>query len=153
ENRLAHAMRWAFRMGFVQTVKGPEETKLLELTAVGRVWLALGREAQYEALFADLRDGFPSKGYPGPADAAFPGGLITAPPGPAPPLLGPRPLRREERQPLRESLFRLFEQLPLKEFYPLEAFLAWAGDPSRNPVLLGRSPRDVTVRDDLRTVP
>src|SRR5262249_54627738 len=44
ENRLAHAMRWAFRMGFVQTVKGPEETKLLELTAVGRVWLALGRE-------------------------------------------------------------------------------------------------------------
>lgn len=155
ENRLEHALRWAFSLELAQPVKGPDQTVLLDLTAEGRVWLALGRERQYEKVYADLRDGQPSRMYPGPADASFLCCLTTSMPSGPPSLMAttPRQLRPEERQPLRDAIHRLFAQVPSGQFCDLGRFLAWAGDLSRNPLLLGRSIRDVVVRDDQRTVP
>src|SRR5207249_4888295 len=73
--------------------------------------------------------------------------------GPAPPSSLPRGLRPEERRPLRDAIHRLLAQLPAGTFFSWDEFFPWAGDPCRNPLLLGRSAREVIVRNDQDLVP
>jgi hypothetical protein len=157
QQRMHTALRWAHQMQLVQAVKSPDRAVVLDLTQRGREWLALEREAQYAPLFEELREASQPRMYPGPADATFLGSAVhavVARDDPRPALYTPfRPLPAEEKRPLREALYALFAGLPHGIFFPVDAFLHFAGHGPRNPLLLGRSPAEVVVRVDERLVP
>jgi hypothetical protein len=157
QQRLHTALRWAYQVQLVQSVKGPDRVVVLDLTPRGQEWLALDRESQYAALFEELRDRNQPRVYPGPADATFLASTVHAVPARGDqrdlPVVTGRPLALQDKRPLRESLYALFASLPHSTFFSLEQFLAFASHGSRNPLLLGRRPADVVVRSDERLVP
>lgn len=147
ESRLSHALRWALRLGFVQAVKGPDDTSLLGLTADGRRWMSADLGTQYQELFDDLRSERSKMHYFGGGDSAFFGTALFAKRGKP----GSWPAGRtkpEEVQALRESAYKVFAQLEVGTFYDLTTFYRWASEASRNPLLLGRPAREVCVCDE-----
>jgi hypothetical protein len=154
QQRLQTALRWAHALGFVQTVKGSDRACVLDLTPAGQQWLALDIEAQYAALFRELRDAARPHVYDGPADSSFLGSTVHAIWASSDQRHAPyRPLPEKDRGPLRESLYALFASLPHGTFFGIDQFLHFASHGSRNPLLLGRSLSEVVVRAEDRLVP
>lgn len=156
ESRLAIAYRWALQMEFVQTPSRRTETKVLRLTEEGQRWLTLDRESQFAALATYLREGSSPDYFSwGWSDSHFLGTSVTATlaRGKAQQISYFGKMPDEEKQPLRESLHRLFTQLPVGTFYRINELLAWASEPARNPLLLGRSMAEVVIRAGFRQLP
>jgi hypothetical protein len=154
--RLSNAHRWALEMEFVAAPARRTETKVLRLTELGQAWLTLDREAQFAALATHLREEAPAEAYWGWNDRAFLASSVTA----VPARKGEREqshwygvMPDEEKRPLREALHRLFAELPVGTFHRVADVVAWGSEPARNPLLLGRSLREVVIRVGHRQLP
>jgi hypothetical protein len=154
--RLEQALRWARRLWLTHATTGQGGGKLLRLTHDGQRWLEMGREAQYAPMYRHVREPESHSIWYGPGDESFLGSRTLA-------LVG-NPVDTEwlellsvvspeHKRPLREALYRLFDELPVGQFYSVSAFVSWASRGRRNPLLLGRGPREVVVLRGGRIVP
>lgn len=150
ETRLEKAMQWANRLGMVHAVKAADKSEVLGLTKAGQSWQALGREEQHAQLFADLRDGKSRMYNFTSEDEAFLGTMVRVR---RTSDMGVTLNLKAEIARLREAVDGLLSQLPLRTFHVLDQFLAWAGELSRNPLLLGGSIASVRVFVGGRIVP
>jgi hypothetical protein len=153
--RLADALHVARRTDLACEVKGHGDAVLLDLTAEGRRWLALPLEEQYACLYATFRD--PQGYHPGAVDSYFLGCNVSAAPATGDHFKDRShfygDLKAEDRQLLRDNLYRAFNELPVGTFVTLESFLRHASTGPNNPLLLGKAVSEVVVRKDARVVP
>jgi hypothetical protein len=149
------ALYWAKRLQLTQ--EHSEGQRLwLDLTDAGRGWLARRVEQQYAFIYQALRDTDgstdPSRYWGHEYDDGW---FLGAPISVVPLNRGRRggddwgygtPLTREQRQPLREALYAAFAALPLGVFHRFDIFSSHVCFGPHNPLLLGRSPKEVRVR-------
>jgi hypothetical protein len=157
--RLDRALALASHARLTEITTGQGGTRVLALTPVGRRWLNQSLEAQYAQLFALYRSVDAKSHWHSSDDSAFLGSTITAVPvkkdrsGQRRDHSYYKPMTAEERQPLRDAVWRVFNELPVGTFYRVEDFLAHAVVGGRSPVFLDGDPAGVLVRNDSRIVP
>jgi hypothetical protein len=158
ERRLTAALHLARQARLAHPVRGHGGALELDLTPEGRRWLGQSPEEQYAELFRLFRTPDQRAQWPTADDAFFLGGHVSAlrvkgGPSRRRDAWHYQPLTDEERQPLRDAVYRVFAELPEGEFFLEEDFLARAATGSGNPLLLGGDAGGVTVRQDSRLVP
>lgn len=157
EQRLSTAFRWASLFEFTTATARRGETKVLQLSKAGQRWLMLDRETQFAEVAAVLRGDTKTKVHWGWHDEAFLSSSVQAQVASGKRREGMlsyyQMMSEEDKQPLREALYQLFAELPVGQFFRLKDVLAWASEPVRNPLLLGRSPAEVIVRTDHHALP
>ena len=144
----------------VHPAAGLGDVLVLDLTDEGHRWLGLSLEEQYADLFALYRTPDKDSYWGVSTDSHFLGSNITSLPakgGKQQDLYNNysyRPLTPQERQPLRDAVYRLFAELPVGTFYKMEDFLDRSMTGARNPLLLqtGDVSRMV-IRQEMRIVP
>ncbi len=149
DGRLADVLRWARLFQFVHD-RREGQGRWVELTPEGRGWLGLEAEEQYEAVYEVLRGPLAPT-----ADLLFLASELTAVREQAPTheLYRASVLAPEQRQPLRDALLACLRELPPGAFVPLAGFVARATHGPHNPVLLGLTPEQATVRVGGRLLP
>jgi hypothetical protein len=156
EHRLDIALGWARGRLTQEDEEGRQ--KWLELREAGRHWLAQPVPQQYAWAFRLLRepDGVEEYAWGGSNDSHFLASSVSAIPEDrtrAVQYLYEVQMRPERRRPLREALWQAFGVLQVGVYYRLRDFVAHTVFGSHNPLLLGRAPQEVSVRDGNRLLP